>query len=243
MFTNKKKDNIQVNVTVEDNSFDNKTVRDTEEIPYDTNALIEAYKAIKEILLTIKEDENDPNSQPFFKTIKVNNGQLNRIKNNKWNLEYALAFPAVFVHFINIRYLVQQSRIGEGRAVARIQFVLNRLNNSDADFEMEGFAVFQRINAALQSQKSKYPALTERFQLQYFDQPESFDDGLQPYWIDYEIWFKEYSGYRYKDYVETHIVIPPFTNHSDQLPESNPNQHPNHTEPKFEEIAGFNEPS
>ena len=75
----------------------------------------------------------------------------------------------------------------------------------------------------------------------YWDQPLSFDDGLQPYWIDYDIWFSEYSSYRYKKYVDCYVVIPPFTNHSDQLPESNPNEHENHESPTIEETAKFDD--
>lgn len=206
---------------------------------YTTNALCEVYRAVKNILGDLKLNENDPNSPPLFHTIKLNNGQLSRLKNNKWNKEYAIAFPAVFLHFINVYYLVQQSRIGEGRATMRIQYVLNRLNNSDTDHELEGYELFQRINAAIQDRKHEFPALTERFQLTYFDQPESFDDGLQPFWIDYEVWFSEYSSYRYKNYVDRYIVAPPFTNHSDQDQECNTDGHDNHNSPTIEDAAGF----
>lgn len=206
---------------------------------YTTNALCEVYRAVKNILGDLKLNENDPNSPPLFHTIKLNNGQLSRLKNNKWNKEYAIAFPAVFLHFINVYYLVQQSRIGEGRATMRIQYVLNRLNNSDTDHELEGYELFQRINAAIQDRKHEFPALTERFQLTYFDQLESFDDGLQPFWIDYEVWFSEYSSYRYKNYVDRYIVAPPFTNHSDQEQECNTDGHDNHNSPTIEDAAGF----
>lgn len=210
-----------------------------EEEAYTTNALCEVHNAVKEILSSLKLNENDPKSPPLFRTIKADNGQTNRLKNNKWNQEYAIAFPAVFLHFINVRYLVQQSRIGEGRATMRIHFVLNRLNNADDKFELEGYEVFQRINVAIQDNKYKFPALTQRFQLTYFDQPESFDDGLQPYWIDYEVWFSDYSAYTYRKYVDRYIVFPPFTNHSDQLPENNMDKHENHDSPTIEDAAGF----
>jgi hypothetical protein len=206
-----------------------------------TNALCEVFKAVKTILSEMHVDEDDETSPLLFKTIKLNNGQLSRIKHDKWNREYALAFPAVFLHFINVRYLVSQSRIGEGRATLRIQYVLNTLNNSDDDVELEGYRLFQRINDHINRFKNGYPALLERFQLTYFDQPESFDDGLQPYWIDYEVWFREYSDYRYRDWVDRYIVIPPFTNHSDQLPENNCDNHEDHDEPKFEDVARFEE--
>lgn len=206
------------------------------------NALVEAYHAVRKILSEIRVDDNGPNSPLLFKTIKFDNGQLARIKNSKHNDEYALAFPAVLIHYINVYYNIGQSRVCEGKGTMRIHYILNRLNNSDDVVEMDGLEVFNKINSAIQARKADFPALVNRFQLAYWDQPLSFDDGLQPYWIDYQIWFSEYSGYRYKDYVETHIVIPPFTNHSDQLPESNENEHKNHDTPIYDEVSGFSEP-
>lgn len=68
----------------------------------ETNAMVEAYKAVRKILESIPKDSKDPNSPPLFKTIKLDNGQLNRIKYNGNNQEYGIVFPAVFIHFINI---------------------------------------------------------------------------------------------------------------------------------------------
>lgn len=211
----------------------------TLEEAYQTNALCEVYYAVRDIISKIRVDESNPDSEPYFKTIKMNNGQLSRIKNNKWNKEYALAFPAVFINFINVRYLVEQSRIGDGRAECRIEFVLNALNNGDDEVELEGYRMFQRINGAIMSSKHLYSALVERFRLTYFDQPVSMDDGVQPFWITYEVWFKDYSAYRYKDYVDCHIVVPPFTNHSDQIPEANEYGHSDHKAPTYDEASGF----
>ncbi|NDV63955.1 hypothetical protein [Bacteroides sp. 224] len=216
-------------------------IESTEEIQYTTNALCDVFNAVKKILGSLKEDESDPESPSLFKTIALNTGQLSRIKNSKQNKESALIFPAVFLHFINVRYLVQQARVGEGRATLRVQYVLNRLNNSDEEFELEGYELFQRINVALQDGKNEYPALTERFSLTYFDQPESFGDGLQPYWIDYEVYFRENSAYKFRNYVDRYLVIPPFTNHSDQLIENNTDNHDNHIEPSYDEVSGINE--
>lgn len=209
----------------------------SEEIQYSENALCNVIIAVKDVLGQLREDENDLKSPKLFRTIAIDNGQLNRIKNDKHNLEYGIVFPAIFMHFVNVRYLVQQSRIGEGRATLRIRYVLNRLNNSDPDVELEGFRMFQRINIALQDAKSKYAALNERFQLEYFDQPESFDDGLQQYWIDYEVWFREDSAYKYRNYVDRYLVVPPFTNHSDQKPENNTNNHEDHNSPKYDDVS------
>lgn len=204
-----------------------------------TNAIAEAYKAVRKILESIPSDPDDPNSPPLFKTIKMDNGQLSRVKLDKWNQEYGIAFPAVFIHFIDVYYNQGTARISEGKGVMRIHYVLNRLNNSDdgEDGELEGLMVYQRIVAAIEANKTQFPALVSRFQLQYWDQPLSFDDGLQPYWIDYQIWFSDYTAYRYKDYVDAYIVQPPFTNHSDQNEIANPDNLPDDKSVTYEESS------
>ena len=213
----------------------------TEAQLYEANPLSEIYRAVASILKDLRVDPNNPDSPPLFRTIKLNQGQLNRIKHDKHNTEYALAFPAAFVHLINMRWLVQTSRIGEGRADLRIAFVLNRLNIGDDEYQTEGYDVFQRIHNAIEANKSKFTPLTERCQLTYFDQVENFDDGLQQYWITYEVWFRSYTAYRYQNYVERTLVVPPFTNHSDQEPESNIEGHDNHQTPTFDEVTDFDE--
>ena len=215
---------------------DNK--KDVEEVVVD-NGLIGAYKAVRKILEGIRENPNDPNSPPYFKTIKMDNGQLSRIKNNKANNEYALAFPAVLIHFIDVYYNQGMSRVSEGKGVMRIHYILNRLNNGDDEFELEGLKVYQRIIEAIESNKDKFSALVSRFQLQYWDQPLTFDDGLQPYWIDYQIWFNDYTTYIYKDYVETYVSHPPFTQHSDQNETANPDHLPDNHDIKFDDSSGF----
>lgn len=211
----------------------------TIEEAYTANALAEAYLAVRQILSEIHVDPNDDSSPLLFKTIKLDNGQLARIKGSKRNEEYALGFPAVLIHFINVYYNVGQQRIGEGKGTMRIHYILNNLNNSDDVVELQGFDVFNRINAAINAKKSQFPALVNRFQLAYWDQPLSFDDGLQPYWIDYQIWFNDYTAYRYKEYVDRFIVAPPFTNHSDQNEDIRPSDHGDHDNPTFDEVSNF----
>ena len=123
----------------------------------------------------------------------------------------------------------------------RIRFVLNDLNNSDDIVETHGFRVFQQINDAIQDAKDYEEALNERCNLTYFDMPESLDHGLQPYWIDYEIWFRTSSSFQYRKWVDRYLVMPPFTNHSD-APEHDSEAHGNHKEPKIEDVAKY-EPS
>lgn len=203
------------------------------------NPMIEAYKAVRKILEGIKKDPKDPNSPPLFRTIKLDNGQLARIKRNEYNKEYGVVFPAVFIHYINIYYNVGTSNIAEGKGTMRIHYVLNRLNNSDDEVECEGMAVYKRIVSAIEEHKSEFLALVSRFQLAYWDQPLTFDDALQPYWIDYQIWFQDYTGYAYKNYQDVYVTVPPFTQPSDQNEIANPDNMPNHKDPKFEDIAGF----
>lgn len=200
------------------------------------NPFAEMYYAVKRALLTVRENPEDPTSSPFFKTIAIDNGQYLRIIRDT-NLEMEVAFPAIFVHFVNVRYLVQQQRIGEGRATMRVRFILNNLNNSDPDKECEPFEVFQRINVAIQDAKSKEPALNERCNLTYFDMPQT-TNMLQAYWIDYEVWFREISAWKYRDWVERYLVIPPFTNHSD-APQHDVENHGNHSKPIYKESSGL----
>ena len=125
------------------------------------NALAEMYLAVRRALQTIREREDDLRSPPFFKTIAIDNGQFARIVLDE-NMESEVIFPAVFIHYTNVRYLVQQQRIGEGRATMRVRFILNTLNNADPERECDPFYVFQRVNQAIQDAKNREPALNER---------------------------------------------------------------------------------
>lgn len=200
------------------------------------NALAEMYLAVRRAVLTIREKEGDPQSPPFFKTVSLDNGQFNRIVLSQ-NTETEIVFPAIFVHYTNVRYLVQQQRIGQGRAVMRVRFILNTLNNQDPDIEVVPFRIFQRVNQAIQDAKNHEPALNERCQLLYFDMPTT-TNMLQAYWIDYEVWFRETSAWKYRDWVQRYVVIPPFTNHAD-APEKDTAGHGNHQRPTDREVIGI----
>ncbi len=203
------------------------------------NPFTEIYYAVKRALDTIREDPNDPLSPPLFKTVAIDNGQYSRIIRDV-NMEMDVAFPAIFIHFVNVYYLVQQQRVGEGRATMRIRFILNTLNNSDPSKECEAFEVFSRINVAIQDAKDYEDALNERCNLTYFDMPTT-SNMLQAYWVDYEVWFRESSAYKYRNWVERYVVMPPFTNHSDQESENNTESHPDHDEPTYDEVSDLEE--
>lgn len=200
------------------------------------NPFVNMYEAVRRTLLTLRENPDHPSSPPYFKTIRMDNGQFDRIIRDD-NMEYETAFPAVFVHFTNVRYLVQQQRIGEGRATMRIRFILNNLNNGDDSMECEPFRVFQRINVAIQDAKDTEPALNERCNLLYFDMPTT-TNMLQAYWVDYEVWFRESSAWKYRKWVERYVVMPPFTNHDD-APEHDKDNHGNHKTPDYSDTSGF----
>ncbi len=202
------------------------TENNTEPIPeaVSENPFVEMYNAVKRTILTIKTNS----SEPFFRTIMIDNGQFARIIREE-NTETEIAFPAIFIHFINVRYLVQQQRIGQGRATMRIRFILNTLNNQDPDKECDPFIIFQQLNTAIQDAKSYEPALNERCNLTYFDMPQT-TNMLQAYWIDYEVWFRETSSWKYRNWVERYVVMPPFTNHSD-APKHDTENHNNHSKP------------
>lgn len=204
------------------------------------NGIISVTKAIMEILENATWEYGVPDSPKIFKTVQWNDGQYNRIVMKGSNQEYALAFPAAFVHFIETEYLVSQQRIGEGRAKLRIQFILNRLNNHDKECELDHLYVAQRIDQEITLHKGEYECLSERCQIIYWDFPESFDDGLQPGWLTYEVWFREEYIWRTRNVVQKRIVIRPFTNHSDQLPENNENGHVNGDHPaSYDEATSF----
>lgn len=200
------------------------------------NPLSEIYFATSRAIEGIRANPEDPLSPPLFKTIELDRGQFQRIVRNE-NMERDIPFPAVFIHFVNVRYLVQQQRVGEGRATMRVRFILNTLDNHKKEKECEPFEIFQKINQAIQDAKSYEPALNERCNLTYFDTPLT-TNMLQAYWIDYEVWFRENSAWEYRKWIPRYIVMPPFTNHSD-APDKNVDNHPDHMDAEHSGTSGI----
>lgn len=197
-----------------------------------TNTIGDVFQAIKRAILTIKEDEENPDSPQYFKTITVDTGQFERIM-SKTNTEYETAFPACFIRFTNVHFLVAQQRIGEGRATIRIRFILNRLDNQDIGWETYPFYIAERLNQAIQAAKDTEEVLQERCNLQYFDMPQS-TNMLQAYWLDYEIYFKITSSYKYTNWIKKKVITPPFTNNSDTN-----NGKPNVRIPTYDEASSL----
>lgn len=207
------------------------------------NGPMDVLKAMKEILRSVTWEYGIINSPKIFKTVQIDDGQYERIISPNGNKEETLGFPAAFVHFINWRYLVQQSRINEGRAELRIRFILNSLNIHEDEHDMDVYYVAERIHQTIQESISKYECLQERCQLEYVDPMESFDHGLQPCWMTYEIWFKQRNIWIDRNKIYKKFVCPPFTNHADQDPSVegvNPDDHNNLDHPRrYDEATKF----
>lgn len=204
---------------------------------------MDVLKAIKEILRGVTWEYVVEGSPLIFKTVQIDDGQYERIISSKGNQEETMGFPAVFFHFINWHYLVQQARINEGRAVLRIRFILNSLNVHEDGHDMDVYYVAERIHRTIQEQISQYECLQERCQLQYIDPMESFDHGLQPCWMTYEVWFKQANIWIRRNKAYKKFVCPPFTNHADQdksIEGINPNNHTNLDHPiTYDEATEF----
>lgn len=198
------------------------------------NTLGDVFQAIKRAILTVKEEEGVMESPSLFKTIAIDTGQFERIMSNS-NTEYETAFPACFIRFTNVHFLVAQQRIGEGRGIIRIRFILNKLDNQNTEWETYPFYVAERLNKAIQNAKETEEALQERCNLMYFDMPQS-TNMLQAYWLDYEIYFKITSSYKYAEWIKKKVITPPFTNHSDV-----PDDKEDITEPTYNESSTIND--
>lgn len=211
-----------------------------EEMPFEIikTPLTRIFDAVCGILKRVQVNPIDPESPYLFKTVKYDAGQMSRITHHKINTEGAVGLPAAFVHFIDINWLVSSARLGEGTAKMRIKFVLNRLNNLDDDYQMEGFRVFHNIKSMIADNMGEISKYALECRLTYFDPVENMDDGVQEYWITYEVRFRDYSDYYYKNYVDRYVVIPPFTNHSDQIEEVKPTDHEDH-EREFDEASAL----
>lgn len=209
----------------------------------ESNGPMDVLKAMKEILRSVTLEYGVPNSPKIFRTVQIDDGQYERIISPSGNKEETLGFPAAFVHFINWRYLVQQSRINEGRAELRIRFILNSLNVHEDGHDMGVYYVAERIHQTIQESISKYECLQERCQLEYVDPMESFDHGLQPCWMTYEIWFKQRNIWATRNKIYKKFVCPPFTNHADQDPTIegvNPDGHNNLDHPRtYDEATDY----
>lgn len=212
-------------------------------IQIESNGPMDVLTAIKNILREVTWEYGVDDSPLIFKTVQIDDGQYERIISPSGNKEETMGFPAAFVHFIDWRYLVQQSKINEGRASLRIRFILNSLNVHEDGHDMDVYYVAERIHQTIQENIEKYECLQERCQLEYIDPMESFDKGLQPCWMTYEIWFKQKNIWATRNKIYKKLVCPPFTNHADQNQDDKDKEHTNldHTD-KYDEKTDYISP-
>lgn len=200
-----------------------------QKIQVPTGGIVDVFKAVVEILSNVRWEYGNSQSPKIFTKVYLDDGQFERIVKHGKNMEDGIAFPACFVHFINIHWLKPSSRKTEGRCTLRIRYILNRLNIHDSiETESEGFIVGERIKQEFALRKDEFPALTKRCALTYYDQVNSFDNGLQPWWMDFEVWFDESNIWYERRLKKVKLVFPPFVNHSDQTdPSQNRFNHTN----------------
>lgn len=191
----------------------------------ETNGAIEVIHSIMAILREVTWEYGVESSPKIFKTVQYDDGQYSRIvRKTVGNLEEGIAFPAAFVHLINVNWNVTAQRFNEGMATLRIRFILNRLDTHNSEHDTDVYYVAERVHQTITELKSKYDCLSERCVLQYVDPMENFDNSLQPCWMSYDIKFRTTSIWISRKKVKRRIVQPPFTNHADQ-DQSDPANH------------------
>lgn len=193
---------------------------DTVSVPeqVEANGPSDIIHAFIEMLKEVTWEYGVPGSPKVFKTVQYSDGQYERVVNghNSENMEEGIAFPAAFVHFIDVNWLTSAQRFNDGRAELRIRFVLNRLDTHNPEHDTDVYYVAQRIHQTITEMKGNYECLTKRCNLTYVDPMESFNYSLQPCWMTYEIWFTTINIWVTRNKTLRKIVCPPFTNHSDQ---------------------------
>lgn len=209
----------------------------------EANGAIAIIDAFKEMLRSVTWEYGVAGSPKIFKTVQYDDGQYQRIvRKTGGNLEEGIAFPAAFVHMVDVHWNVTAQRFNDGLATLRIRFILNRLNTHDDGHDTDVYYVAERINQTVLEQKSNYDCLAKRCVLQYVDPMESFDNSLQPCWMTYDIRFTTTNIWVTRNKTYKRLVAPPFTNHADQNEESrSQTDHTNlsHADETYDKHTGF----
>lgn len=209
----------------------------------EANGAIAIIDAFKEMLRSVTWEYGVAGSPKIFKTVQYDDGQYQRIvRKTGGNLEEGIAFPAAFVHMVDVHWNVTAQRFNDGLATLRIRFILNRLNTHDDGHDTDVYYVAERINQTVLEQKSNYDCLAKRCVLQYVDPMESFDNSLQPCWMTYDIRFTTTNIWVTRNKTYKRLVAPPFTNHADQNEESRSqtdHTNLNHADETYDKHSGF----
>lgn len=212
----------------------------------EANGPIDVLHSIMAMLKEVTWEYGVANSPKVFKTVQYDDGQYERLsKRSSANLEEAIALPAAFVHFIDVNWLTSAQRFNDGRATLRIRFLLNRLDPHNSEHDTDVYYVAERIHQTITELKGNYECLSKRCNLTYVDPMESFDNGIQPCWMTYSIWFTTTNIWITRKKVLRKIVFPPFANHADQDqsdPTTNIHGHTNLSHPTtYDEAAKYND--
>lgn len=215
----------------------------------EANGAIAIIHSFIDILKQVTWEYGVKDSPKIFKTVQYDDGQYSRIvRKTGGNFEEGIAFPAAFVHMVDVHWNVTAQRFNNGMATLRIRFILNRLNTHDSEHDTDVYYVAERINQTVLDLKSNYDCLAKRCVLQYVDPMESFDNSLQPCWMTYDVHFTTTSVWVSRNKILKRIVTPPFTNHADQGPKDPQNKtehtnldHKDETYDKLTKIKGSSE--
>lgn len=236
-------DNSESVIGAENNKVIEEPVDKPEQI--EANGPTEVLNSIITILKEVTWEYGVPNSPKIFKTVRYDNGQYERTIRTKGNTEETTSFPAAFVHFIDVNWITSAQRFNDGRAQLRIRFMLNRLDTNNPEHAADVYYVAERIHQTILEKKSQYECLNKRCNLTYVDPLESFNNGLQPCWMTYEIWFTTVSVWISRRKTLRKVVFPPFANHADQDPkdpDANIHGHTNLSHStKYDDATKFNE--
>lgn len=196
----------------------------------EANGAIAIIHSIMAILKEVTWEYGVKDSPKIFKTVQYDDGQYSRIvRKTGGNLEEGIAFPAAFVHMVDVHWNVTAQRFNNGMATLRIRFILNRLDTHNAEHDTDVYYVAERIAQTITELKPNYDCLAKRCVLTYVDPMESFDDSLQPCWMTYDVNFTTTNIWVTRNKTLKRIVIPPFTNHADQDPNDPDNNKMGHT--------------
>lgn len=235
--------NTESVISSENKKFEEEPIIKPEQI--EANGPTDVLKAIMAILEEVTWEYGVSNSPKIFKTVQYDDGQYERIIRKTGNKEEAISFPAAFVHFIDVNWITSAQRFNDGRATLRIRFMLNRLDTHNKEHETDVYYVAERIHQTITELKGNYECLSKRCNLTYVDPLESFDNGLQPCWLTYEIWFTTVNIWVTRRKVLRKVVFPPFANHADQDPsdpDTNIHNHTNLSHPtKYDDASKFGE--
>lgn len=220
-------DNAESVINTKDNVDDSQQVE--KPIQIEKNGPIDVQNSIISILKEVTWEYGVKDSPKVFKTVQYDDGQYERIIRKSGNAEEGILFPAAFVHFIDVNWITSAQRFNDGRATLRIRFMLNRLDTHNSEHAADVYYVAERIHQTITELRGNYECLTKRCDLTYVDPLESFDNGLQPCWLTYEIWFTTVSVWVTRNKVMKKVVFPPFANHADQekTDEEGGNKHTN----------------